>query len=246
MHLVTAGGRLEPPNSSTPSQVYTLMCQCWNTTPEFRPNFSTIIERIGSYLQDTDILNVPLPIFQRSASIEKDVSYHKMIILLLFIFYYSIIYIYSFQLTLMRAPPDSTEYLVPNNPGSQTNSNYSMATEKTELMSPDTCSTMSYANEDKIWNEEALANQLMPFNINSMTNYSNNPRIQNNSGIVLNPNNLHYQQSCVRYVNLNNSNSNNNNNNNDLFGCNINNVSNIDNLVSNQVNEVNKPHVNCS
>ena len=74
MQLVTAGGRLEPPNTSTPPQVYAIMTQCWNATPELRPNFSTIIERIGYCLQDPDVLNVTLPIFHRAASIEKDVS----------------------------------------------------------------------------------------------------------------------------------------------------------------------------
>ena len=48
----------------------------------------------------------------------------------------------------MRPPPDATDYLVPNNPCSNSNSNYSMSTEKTELLSPDTCSTFSCSNED--------------------------------------------------------------------------------------------------
>lgn len=48
----------------------------------------------------------------------------------------------------MRPPPDATDYLVPNNPCSNSNSNYSMSTEKTELLSPDTCSTFSCTNED--------------------------------------------------------------------------------------------------
>ena len=52
------------------------------------------------------------------------------------------------QMTLMRPPPDATDYLVPNNPCSNSNSNYSMSTEKTELLSPDTCSTFSCSNED--------------------------------------------------------------------------------------------------
>lgn len=38
----------------------------------------------------------------------------------------------------MRAP-DSTDYLVPNNPSST----YSISSEKTELLSPDTCSTVT-------------------------------------------------------------------------------------------------------
>lgn len=50
MQLVTNGGRLEPPNFC-PGQVYALMCQCWHPIPEDRPNFRTIIERIGYCLQ---------------------------------------------------------------------------------------------------------------------------------------------------------------------------------------------------
>src|SRR6185437_7910481 len=49
---------------------------------------------------------------------------------------------------LMRPPPDTTDYLVPNNPCSNSNSNFSMSTERTELLSPDTCSTVSCNNED--------------------------------------------------------------------------------------------------
>ena len=73
MQLVTAGGRLECPNSLTPSQIYDIMMQCWNASPELRPNFTKIIENIGDCLRDPDILNIPLPIFHRSASMEKDV-----------------------------------------------------------------------------------------------------------------------------------------------------------------------------
>lgn len=73
MQLVAAGRRLELPNSLTPPQIYAIMGQCWKVSPELRPNFSTIIERIGYCLQDPDVLNVPLPLFHRSASVEKDV-----------------------------------------------------------------------------------------------------------------------------------------------------------------------------
>ena len=50
MQLVTNGGRLEPPNFC-PGPVYGLMCQCWHPIPEERPNFRTIIERLGYCLQ---------------------------------------------------------------------------------------------------------------------------------------------------------------------------------------------------
>ncbi|KAI2801425.1 hypothetical protein BLOT_010976 [Blomia tropicalis] len=131
MQLVTAGGRLEPPNSSTPPQVYGIMSQCWNVTPELRPNFATIIERIGYCLQDPDVLSVILPVFHRSASVEKDFCSTPPLRYM------------HVHITLMRPPPDAIDYLVPNNPGSQTNSNYSMGTDKSDLLSPDTCSTLS-------------------------------------------------------------------------------------------------------
>lgn len=122
MQLVTAGGRLESPNPTTPPQVFAVMSSCWHSVPEQRPTFAIIIERLGYCLQDPDVLNVPLPIFQRAPSMEKD-------------------------LTLMRPPPDATDYLVPN-PCSNSTSNYSVSTEKTELLSPDTCSTVSCNNEE--------------------------------------------------------------------------------------------------
>ena len=50
MQLVTNGGRLEPPNFC-PGPVYGLMCQCWHPIPDERPNFRTIIERLGYCLQ---------------------------------------------------------------------------------------------------------------------------------------------------------------------------------------------------
>ncbi len=73
MQMVTAGGRLESPNSSTPPQVFAIMIQCWNPIPDQRPSFTTIIERLGYCLQDPDVLNVNLPIFPRAPSMERDV-----------------------------------------------------------------------------------------------------------------------------------------------------------------------------
>lgn len=118
MQFVTSGGRLNPPNTSTPGPINALMTQCWNSVPELRPNFVTIIERLGYALVDPVVLRTPLPTFTRSPSEDT---------------------------TVMRPPPDSTDYLIPNHPCSNSASNYSVSTEKTELLSPDTCST---ATED--------------------------------------------------------------------------------------------------
>lgn len=113
MSFVQGGGRLTPPNSSTPGPIYALMTQCWNSVPEMRPNFSTIIERLGYCLVDPDVLRIPLPIFTRASSDDT---------------------------TMMRPPPDAADYLVPNHPCSNSASNYSVSTVKTELLSPDTYS----------------------------------------------------------------------------------------------------------
>ena len=57
MQLVTNGGRLEPPNFC-PGPVYGLMCQCWHPIPEERPNFKTILERIGYCLQVSEKIHL--------------------------------------------------------------------------------------------------------------------------------------------------------------------------------------------
>ncbi|XP_042705468.1 leukocyte tyrosine kinase receptor isoform X11 [Chrysemys picta bellii] len=41
---------------------YRIMTQCWQHSPEYRPNFSTILERIKYCTQDPDVINTELPI----------------------------------------------------------------------------------------------------------------------------------------------------------------------------------------
>ena len=84
---------------------------CWNASPELRPNFQTLIEKLGYCLADPQVLQTPLHVFTRAASEDT---------------------------TVMRPPPESG-YLVPNKPSST----YSFSSERTELMSPDTCSTVT-------------------------------------------------------------------------------------------------------
>lgn len=129
----------------------------------------------------------------------------------------------------MRPPADATDYLIPSN--SQTNSNYSMATEKTELLSPDTCSTLSCNNEANdhkqmdleaaITNRQHQNNSLqnqphlhLPIN-NSLINPESatpynidylNEQNHFNAEIILNPN--LFNNPLVRYVNINVNNSN--------------------------------------
>lgn len=145
---MTAGGRLSPPNSSTPGPVNSLMQQCWNSVPDLRPTFTTIIERIGYALVDPEVLRTPLPVFTRAPSEDR---------------------------TAMRPAPDSTDYLVPSSTMcSASASNYSVSTEKTELLSPDSCSTTTNdsrlvelpddcspaATSNTSWRETALTDPL--------------------------------------------------------------------------------------
>ncbi|MEE6517540.1 hypothetical protein FKM82_027828 [Ascaphus truei] len=55
------GGRMDPPKNC-PGPVYRIMTQCWQHTPEHRPNFSTILERIIYCTQDPDVINTELPV----------------------------------------------------------------------------------------------------------------------------------------------------------------------------------------
>ncbi|XP_022710884.1 ALK tyrosine kinase receptor-like [Varroa jacobsoni] len=70
MQLVTSGGRLEPP-VKCPGPVYHIMTQCWHPSPDERPAFGTILERLGYCLQDPDVTSTALPTFQRAPSIER-------------------------------------------------------------------------------------------------------------------------------------------------------------------------------
>ncbi|XP_032882664.1 leukocyte tyrosine kinase receptor isoform X1 [Amblyraja radiata] len=61
LEFVTSGGRMDPPKNC-PGPVYRIMTQCWQHTPEHRPDFSTILERINYCTQDPDIVNTHLPV----------------------------------------------------------------------------------------------------------------------------------------------------------------------------------------
>lgn len=60
LEFVTSGGRMDPPKNC-PGPVYRIMTQCWQHSPEYRPNFSTILERIKYCTQDPDVINTQLP-----------------------------------------------------------------------------------------------------------------------------------------------------------------------------------------
>lgn len=97
MKFVATGGRCECPDGCSP-EVYRLMRECWNLTPDNRPTFSYLLEQLSTCAQDPEIMNAPLAIFIRPPSAERD-------------------------LTVMRPPigdeemcltaPNSSDYLIP-------------------------------------------------------------------------------------------------------------------------------------
>ncbi|XP_069494886.1 leukocyte tyrosine kinase receptor [Ambystoma mexicanum] len=61
LEFVTSGGRMDPPKNC-PGPVYRIMTQCWQHSPEYRPDFTTILERIKYCTQDPDVVNTELPV----------------------------------------------------------------------------------------------------------------------------------------------------------------------------------------
>nr|XP_023027843.1 ALK tyrosine kinase receptor isoform X2 [Leptinotarsa decemlineata] len=98
MDLVTTGGRLDPP-SNCPGPIYGIMTQCWHPTPELRPSFGTILERLGYCIQDPDVMNAPLPVFHRPPSYEKDMTVMRP---------------KSTEENCLQVLPTSSDYLIPN------------------------------------------------------------------------------------------------------------------------------------
>ncbi|XP_014673743.1 PREDICTED: ALK tyrosine kinase receptor-like [Priapulus caudatus] len=73
MQLVTAGGRLEPP-SNCPSQIYSIMVQCWAANPEDRPNFVKIISTLQQLAQEPGLVHAPLPVFYCPPCVEREAT----------------------------------------------------------------------------------------------------------------------------------------------------------------------------
>lgn len=122
MQLVTGGGRLDAP-PGCPNAIYRIMADCWNPTPEDRPTFSNLLERLTTCTQDPEVMNAPLPSFFRPPSNERDT-------------------------TIMRPPgnddfclqvPNSSDYLIPL-PGPRTVAER-LLSEATGVTIPDTMVT---------------------------------------------------------------------------------------------------------
>lgn len=54
--------------------IYGIMTQCWHPTPEQRPSFALILERLDYCSQDPEVMNAPLPVFNRPPSHERDAT----------------------------------------------------------------------------------------------------------------------------------------------------------------------------
>lgn len=74
------------------------MTQCWHPTPEQRPNFSLILERLGYCAQDPQVMTSSLPVFNRPPSHERDATVMRP---------------HSNDDNCLQVP-QSTDYLIPN------------------------------------------------------------------------------------------------------------------------------------
>ncbi|KAL3228831.1 hypothetical protein MRX96_023733 [Rhipicephalus microplus] len=98
--------------------------ECWHATPEERPSFGTILERLGYCIQDPDVVSAPLPVFHRPPSLERDATVMRPpnadnVCL----------QVYRSERSEVQSP-GSEDYLIP-----MPSSNYSLSTERTELQS---------------------------------------------------------------------------------------------------------------
>jgi hypothetical protein len=68
MQYVMSGGRLDRPNSATPDVIWELTQWCWHPIGKQRPTFADIERQLGRCLQNSALLNSPLPRFSANAS----------------------------------------------------------------------------------------------------------------------------------------------------------------------------------
>ncbi|KAL1518252.1 hypothetical protein ABEB36_001900 [Hypothenemus hampei] len=121
MDLVVRGGRLERPENCPPP-IYAIMYSCWLPKPEDRPNFGTLLERLSYCLQDSEVLNAPLPMFYFKANDEKDTT---------------IIRPSDSNDNCLQVITNPSDYLVPNHTAPTTPDTLEQSTSSVEKLIPD-------------------------------------------------------------------------------------------------------------